>query len=73
MGTNINTAIVEIGIYDKKITDADVYFFSENITETELKFEIDELKQFYDNVKIHLPLPQHIREQVINNEVAFGY
>lgn len=69
----INVAIVEVGANNSEVVNADVYFFPENITEIELKFEVDELKQFYDDVRIHLPLPQHIRERAINNEVPFGY
>ena len=40
---------------------ADVYSYPENTTEFELDDELTHLQEYYDEIIVQLPLPQHIR------------
>lgn len=56
-------AIVQIGNEPAlKIENAHCYWFEENITEFELKQEINALQDMYDTVLLQIPCPSHIRE-----------
>lgn len=41
--------------------DAHVYVYPKNITEKRFYRELKDLKEFYDEVSVQLPIPQHIR------------
>ena len=74
----MKVAIVEVGdlqsaqdlkeTYEKLKAAVDVYIYEKNISEIELKKEIDQLLSFYDRVEVALPLPPHIREKVLFQE-----
>lgn len=57
-------AIVQVG--DNKsilsIENVHYYWFEKNITEYELKKEIEDLRDMYDIVLLQVPTPDHIRE-----------
>jgi 5,10-methylene-tetrahydrofolate dehydrogenase/methenyl tetrahydrofolate cyclohydrolase len=57
-------AIVQVG--DNKsilsVENVHYYWFEKNITECELKKEIEDLRDVYDIVLLQVPTPDHIRE-----------
>lgn len=57
-------AIIQVG--DNKsilgVGNIHYYWFEKNITECELKKEIEDLRDMYDIVLLQVPTPDHIRE-----------
>lgn len=48
----------------------DVYYYDENITEYELCENIKLDQEFYDGVIVQLPLPLHIRQEVVVSAIT---
>lgn len=57
-------AIIQVG--DNKtisgVGNVHYYWFEKDITECELKKEIEDLRDMYDIVLLQVPTPDHIRE-----------
>ena len=80
-----NTAIIEFGDNEKTgyafvkggdaicadRTLARTYWYPDDLTQEEIDCEINDLKEFYDNVAILLPLPESMEDhiyEVLKNE-----
>ena len=51
---------------------ADVYAYPEDITECELNDELVHMHEFYDGVIVQLPLPQHIRLEIVTAAIPIN-
>lgn len=51
-------ALIEIGNMGDLPIKADIYYYEEDITVAELRQEIRDLKEFYNEVRIALPYPE---------------
>ena len=71
-----NIALIQVGgeryQKDTKKVFQDVYFFETAITEKELQLEINDLADFYDEIRIDGNLPPHIRYKEIYPDCPTG-